>query len=104
MFSPARAVFAGIGILLIASIFFDPLRGLRFSNFAFNHAAKDVNASQETLIDLFERIKTFLKRLEIYTTITLSDAMMGIVVKIMTEVLSIIAIATKELKQGRTSE
>jgi len=30
--------------------------------------------------------------------------MMRIVVKIMAEVLSIIAIATKELKQGRTSE
>ena len=63
-----------------------------------------MNASQDTLIDLFERIKNFLKRLESYTTITLSDAMMGIVVKIMTEVLSIVAIATKELKQGLTSE
>jgi len=63
-----------------------------------------VNAGQDILIDLFERIESFLKRLESYTTITLSDAMMRIVVKIMTEVLSIIAIATKELKQGRTSE
>jgi len=63
-----------------------------------------VNASQDILVDLFERIESFLKRLESYTTITLSDAMMRIVVKIMTEVLSIIAIATKELKQGRTSE
>lgn len=63
-----------------------------------------MNAGQDILIDLFERIESFLKRLESYTTITLSDAMMRIVVKIMTEVLSIIAIATKELKQGRTSE
>lgn len=63
-----------------------------------------MNASQDTLIDLFERIESFLKRLESYTTITLSDAMIGIVVKIMAEVLSIIAIATKELKEGRTSE
>jgi len=63
-----------------------------------------VNASQDILIDLFERIESFLKLLESYTTITLSDAMMRIVVKIMTKVLSIIAIATKELKQGRTSE
>jgi len=30
--------------------------------------------------------------------------MIGIVVKIMAEVLSIIAIATKELKEGRTSK
>ena len=63
-----------------------------------------MNASQDILIDLFERIESFLKLLESYTTITLSDAMMRIVVKIMTKVLSIIAIATKELKQGRTSE
>jgi len=63
-----------------------------------------VNASQYILIDLFERIESFLKRLESYTTIMLSDAMTRMVVKIMTEVLSIIAIATKELKQGRTSE
>ena len=66
-------------------------------------AAKDVNAAQESLIDIFERIENFFKRLETYTEIKPNEAMTDIIVKIMVEVLNIFAIATKEIKQGRTS-
>jgi hypothetical protein len=52
------------------------------------------------LIDLFQRIEQFFKRLEIRPT----EAMTDIIVKIMVEVLSILAIATKAMKQSRTSE
>ena len=65
---------------------------------------KDVNAAQEALIDIFERIENFFKRLETYSEVQPSEAMMDIIVKIMVEVLNIFAIATKEIKQGRTSE
>ena len=66
-------------------------------------AAKDVEASQDALIDLFERIENFFKRLESYTSVPPTDAMTDIIVKIMIEVLNIFAIATKETRQGRAS-
>ena len=66
-------------------------------------AAKDVNASEEALADLFECIENFFKRLETYTEVPPTDAMNDMIVKIMVEVLNILAIATKEMKQGRAS-
>ena len=69
-----------------------------------SQAAKDVSAVQDALIDIFERIENFFKRLETYTEVRPSAAMIDIIVKIMVEVLNILGIATKEIKQGRTSE
>ncbi len=66
-------------------------------------ASKDVAASHDILIDIFERIESFFKRLEAYTGVPQTAAMTDVIVKIMVEVLSIFAIATKEIKQGRTS-
>ena len=66
--------------------------------------AKDVSASRDVVVDLFERIEFFFKRLESYTDVTPTAAMTDIIVKIMVEVLIIFAIATKEMKQGRGSE
>jgi hypothetical protein len=67
-------------------------------------AAKDVIASEDALTDLLESIEHFLKRLDIYTRIPSTAATDEIIVKIMVEVLSTLALATKELKQGRSSE
>jgi hypothetical protein len=55
------------------------------------------------LVDVFVRIESFFKRLESYTEVRPTDAMTDVIVKIMIEVLSILAIATKEIKQGRSS-
>lgn len=55
------------------------------------------------LVDIFVRIENFFKRLESYTEVTPTVAMTDVIVKTMTEVLSIIATATKEIKQGRPS-
>lgn len=76
----------------------------RFSQRGLSQAVEDVEASQEVLIDLFEHIEFFFKRLESYTAVQPTKAMTEIIVKIMTEVLDIFAIATKEMKQGRASE
>jgi hypothetical protein len=70
----------------------------------FLQAAKDVRAGRETLVDIFERIETFLRRLEIYTGVPPNQEMVDTITTIMVEVLSILAIATKEMKQGRTSK
>jgi hypothetical protein len=64
----------------------------------------EVRASQDTLVDIFERMENFFQRIQIYTNVSPSPEMIDIIVKIMVEVLSILAIATKEMKQGRTSE
>jgi hypothetical protein len=103
VFSPASAIFAGIGILLSVRILLNLLHAQR----AYAHdsqAAKDVRASQGALIDAFERIESFFRRLEIYTEVPATPEMMELIVRIMVEVLTILGIATKEIKQGRTSE
>ncbi|KAN0118744.1 hypothetical protein V8E52_004855 [Russula decolorans] len=79
-FPPANAIFAGIGVLLLA--------------------AKDASTSQEKIIDIFNRIEHFFRRLEIYTALTPTAAMTDMIVEIMVEVLTILAIATKEAKRG----
>jgi hypothetical protein len=56
------------------------------------------------LIDIFVRIESFFKRLETYTEVRPTAAMTDVIVKIIIEVLSILAIATKQIKQGRSSE
>ncbi|KAI9434714.1 hypothetical protein H4582DRAFT_1855816 [Lactarius indigo] len=67
-------------------------------------ASKDVSASHDILIDIFERIENFFKRLEAYTEVPQTAAMTDVIVKIMVEVLSIFAIATKEIRQGRAKK
>jgi hypothetical protein len=62
-----------------------------------------VDASQDVLIDIFVRIESFFKRIESYTELPPTDAMTDVIVKIIIEVLSILAIATKEVNQGRSS-
>ena len=59
--------------------------------------------SYGALLDLLESIDHFLKRLDIYTKIPPTPAMDEILVKIMVELVSTLALATKELKQGRPS-
>jgi hypothetical protein len=67
-------------------------------------AVKDVGASYDALVDLFESIEHFLNRLEIYTKIPPTVAITEIIVKILVELLSTLALATKQIQQGRLSE
>jgi hypothetical protein len=84
--------------------FITPSRGLINCNAYTSQAAKDVRASQETLINIFKHIEMLFRRLEIYTEVPPTTEMMDIIVQIMVEVLSILGIATKEIKQGRMSK
>ena len=72
--------------------------------YLLSQAAKDVQASQDTLIDIFERMEMFFRRLEIYTELPLTMEMMDTIIQIMAEILSVLGIATKEIKQGRSSK
>lgn len=66
-------------------------------------AASDVTSSYDALLELFECLGSFLKRLEIYINIPPTQIMTDILTKIMVELLSVLAIATKQIKQGRFS-
>ena len=61
-------------------------------------------ASHDTLVHLFERINFFLQRLNIYTEIPLTNDLTELLGKIMAELLSILAISTKEMTDRKMSE
>ena len=69
-----------------------------------SQTAKDVRADQEMLSEIFERIEAFFGRLEAYTKVAPDQGMADTITAIMVEVLNILAIATKEIKQGRISK
>jgi hypothetical protein len=53
---------------------------------------------------MFERMEAFFGRLDIYTEVAPDQGMVSTITAIMVEVLKILGIATKEIKQGRTSK
>jgi hypothetical protein len=69
-------------------------------------AVKSVTESYDELLDLLGSFENFLCRLEIYTRIPPNEAaaLGDILVKIMAELLFTLALATKQIKQGRLSE
>ena len=62
-----------------------------------------MRGSYDALVDIFECIENFLRRLRIYTEIPLTLPMTEMVIKIMVELLSVLALATKQINQGRFS-
>jgi hypothetical protein len=65
---------------------------------------KDISASYDALIDLFASFENFLSRLSIYTRVIPAPALTNVLVKITVELLYTLALATKQVKQGRLSE
>ncbi|KAH9967917.1 Spc7 kinetochore protein-domain-containing protein [Russula dissimulans] len=80
-FPPTKAIFAGIDILLSAVI--------------------SITTSYDALIQLFESVANFLRRLHIYTQIPLSPTTFDVLVRIMGEILSVLALATRQINEGR---
>ena len=62
---------------------------------------EDVNKNHDALVEVFECVEIFLNRLEIVTNIPLTQEMTEIFIKIMLELLSVFALATKQVKEGR---
>ncbi|KAI9431085.1 hypothetical protein H4582DRAFT_1322640 [Lactarius indigo] len=80
-FQPTKLIFVGINVLFTA--------------------ADGVSASYDALLELFESIGNFLKRLHVYSEIPLDPLMTDIVAKIMVELISILALAKKQIHRGR---
>jgi hypothetical protein len=69
-----------------------------------SQVASGVASSYDALLELFECLASFLKRLEIYTTIPPTPILTEVVLKILVELLSVLALASKQIKQGRFSK
>jgi hypothetical protein len=96
-------LFAGIGTLLDVRPFNTLSNRFPCDEYVYQ-AAKGVSSSYDALLELFECLGSFLKRMEIYTRIPLDLIMTEVVVKIMVEILSVLALASKQIKQGRLSK
>jgi hypothetical protein len=70
----------------------------------FSQTVKDVRAGQDALAEIFERMESFFRRLETYTSVSLNEEMLYTITTIMVEVLCILGTATKEIRQGRLSK
>jgi hypothetical protein len=67
-------------------------------------AVKDISSSYDALVDLFASFENFLSRLGVYSGVPPTPVLTNVLVKIMVELLSTLALATKQVKQGRFSE
>jgi len=65
--------------------------------------AKYVRESYDALVDIFECIENFLSRIKIYTEIQPTPALTKTVIKILVELLGVLALAMKQVNQGRLS-
>ena len=63
-----------------------------------------MRASYDALVDLFASFENFLSRLGIYAGIPPTSTLTNVLVKIIVELISTLALATKQVKQGRFSE
>lgn len=73
------------------------------SDTELTQAAKEVPASRDALIDIFERLESFFVRLEVYTEAPTTISMIPMkstIAKIMVGVLGFFAIVTKDLERG----
>ena len=84
------------------SVYSYQLRAGHCNSYGFQ-VIKGVRAGQGALLDIFERIEMFFGRLEVYIAMppTTLVEMMDIIIQIIVEVFSVLAIATNEIRQSR---
>jgi hypothetical protein len=98
-----KTIHTGLGILLSVCAFLSSLSA-HLRDVQTYQAVKGVLDDYDTLADLLESVEHFLDRLDIYTKIPPTVSMTEIIIKILVELLSILALATKQLQQGKLSE
>ena len=73
-------------------------------NTNYFQTAKAVCADERAFFDMLGHMGAFFRRLDIYTEVAPNQGMVDTITAIMIEVLNFIGVATKEIKQGRTSK
>ncbi|KAH9030417.1 hypothetical protein EDB85DRAFT_1433476 [Lactarius pseudohatsudake] len=99
VFPPTKIIFSGIGILLVVS--FLSIHHMGRDNAVSGRPAKDTVANRDVLVELFGGIESFFERLRIYTEVPPPLAVTNLLVKNMADILQILAIATKGIKEKR---
>jgi hypothetical protein len=97
------AINTGLGVLLSVCVFHSSISAYCRDIYAYQ-AIKGATDSYDSLVDLLESIEIFLARLEIYIKITPTIGMTEMVVRILVELLSTLALVTKQINQGNSSE
>ena len=97
----AKAIYVALAILIGVCPFFSSY--VRICDIQVFQAVEDVDA-HDPLVDLLESIQSFLKYLDVYIEIRPTTDMTEIVVKTLGELLFILALATKLIKQGQPGE
>ena len=92
-----KQIYAGFAILLTVCLF----PSFLCPHFVTSKILQNVEdaGTLDTLADLLESIESFLKHLDIYTQVPRTAAMTETVVKTLVELLSILALTTKLVKQ-----
>ena len=94
-FQPTEAIFVGIDVLLSVCVTLLPMGQL--CAIYPRQEAIGIGKSYDALSDLFDRVANFLARFRVYTEkIPPPPTMSNVMVKIMTEVLNVLALATKQ--------
>ena len=74
------------------------------TNAYISQAIKDARGSQYRVLGVFEHIQLSFQCLEVYTEVRPTTEMMDTTIQILAEVLSILGIVTKEIKEGKMSK
>jgi hypothetical protein len=102
-FQPTNVIFCGVDLLLCVCIFLTFwIISLPESCPPFQTAIA-VGTSYDALTELFECVGSFFGRLRIYSEIPFEPTMSGLIIRILVEVLSVLALATKQIRLGRFS-
>ena len=64
----------------------------------------DVSGNYDMIIKMFEEIKGFVGRLDVYIKHKITDKLKGIIVDILAQVLVVLGVAMKWTKQNRFGE
>ena len=94
-------IFTGIAFLLSVGTYLTSPRRLYDK---IHQAVHRIKADKVALFDLFDRIENFFRRLEVYVNLPVMEGMTNVIVKVMVEVLQIVALATREIQQRKISE
>jgi len=67
-------------------------------------AAKGVSSNYDSIIEMLERFREFLNRLQVHLEATITPPLRAIFVKFLAQLLLTIGLKTKLMKEGRISE